>query len=460
VTDAFALTAKQREANKLLGGPAMHILLYGGSRSGKTLLIIRAIVWRALYAPGSRHAVLRFRLAHVKASIVNDTFPKVMKLCFPREAWDLDKQEWRAILRNTGSEIWFGGLDDKERTEKILGMEFASVFLNECSQIPYNSRNLAVTRLAQRVQIKWENAPPHDMRQKMYYDENPPDKAHWTYRLFRLGIDPETKERLKDGGNYACLQVNPRDNLANLPDKYISTLEGLSARNRRRFLEGEFRDARPDALFSDEVFDKWRQIDLGDLPDMQRIVVAIDPSGSGDIDNSENDAIGIVVAGLGTDGIGYCLEDLTVLAGPKTWANIAITAYDRWNADLIVAETNYGGAMVQQVIRTARTEDGKARSNIPFKAVNASRGKVVRAEPISALAEQGKVRMAGNFVELEEELCGFTTAGYTGSQSPNRADAFVWAFAELFPAIVQPRVETVRKPHPQMATAQRYSWMG
>jgi len=455
MTDAFALTQKQCEANRLLGGPASHILLYGGSRSGKTFLIIRAICWRALYAPGSRHAVLRFRLAHVKASIVADTFPKAMKLCFPDEPWDLDKQEWRATFRRTGSEIWFGGLDDKERTEKILGMEFASIFLNECSQIPYSSRNLAVTRLAQRVQIKWENSEPTDMRLKMYYDENPPDKAHWTYRLFRQGIDPENKERLRDVGNYACLQVNPRDNLANLPDKYISTLEDLSARNRRRFLEGEFRDARPDALFSDEMFDRWRLLDLTDLTlsDMQRIVVAIDPSGSGDIDNSENDAIGIIVAGLGTDGIGYCLEDLTVLAGPKTWGNIAVTAYDRWGADLIVAETNYGGAMVQQVIRTARP-------NVPFKAVQASRGKVVRAEPISALAEQGKVRMAGNFVELEEELCGFTTAGYTGSQSPNRADAFVWAFAELFPAIVKPRSEVnVPKRH-AMPIAQKYSWMG
>lgn len=450
----FELTPKQQAANKLLGGPALHLLLYGGSRSGKTFLIIRAIVWRSIYAPGSRHAVLRFRLAHVKASIVNDTFPKVMKLCFPNEPWSLDKQEWRVIFTRTGSEIWFGGLDDKERTEKILGMEFASIFLNECSQIPYSSRNLAVTRLAQRVQIKWENSEPCDMRLKMYYDENPPDKAHWTYRLFRLGIDPETKERLRDDGNYACLQVNPRDNLENLPDKYISTLEGLSARNRRRFLEGEFRDARPDALFTDEMFDKWRYLDLTELPDMVRIVVAIDPSGSGDVDNSENDAIGIVVAGLGTDGVAYCIEDLTVLAGPRTWANIAVTAYDRHSADLIVYESNFGGEMVRQVIRSVR-------SNIPTKEMRASRGKVVRAEPISALVDQGKVRMAGNFVELEEELCGFTTAGYTGSSSPNRADAFVWAMAELFPAIVKPRDEDKPKPKRRVEPqAMRYSWMG
>src|SRR6201996_7092489 len=169
----FSLTPRQQEANKLLGGPQLHTMLAGGSRSGKTFLIIRAILIRAM-AHKSRHAVLRYRFNHLKGSILFDTLPKVMSLCFPGvgERSHLDKSDWFYTLPN-GSEIWFGGLDDKERTEKILGNEYATIHLNECSQIPWSSRNIAVTRLAQLVHenIRDQRALPL----KMYYDENPPD---------------------------------------------------------------------------------------------------------------------------------------------------------------------------------------------------------------------------------------------------------------------------------------------
>lgn len=116
----FKPTAKQLEAEALMGGPAQHILLVGGSRSAKTFQAVRQVVVRALAAEGSRHAVLRFRFNHVKASIVHDTFPKVMALRFPGVEYRVDKTDWYCQLVN-GSQIWFGGLDDKERTEKVLG---------------------------------------------------------------------------------------------------------------------------------------------------------------------------------------------------------------------------------------------------------------------------------------------------------------------------------------------------
>lgn len=431
------LTPRQLEAVKILTGPATHGLVYGGSRSGKTALVMQGIVNRCLLAPGSRHAALRFRFNAIKASLVYDTLPKVMDIWFPGVPWTMNKSDWFAQIDQ--SQIWFGGLDDKERTEKILGNEYATIFLNEVSQIPWASRNVAVTRLAQKV--KTVTGP--DLRLRMWYDCNPPDKGHWTYRVFIQSLDPETREHLAHPEDYAHCQINPRDNLANLPEGYLRTLEGLSARLRRRFLDGEFRDANPSALFAQEDLDKWRVIDRA-LPDMSRVVVAVDPSGSGDTDNQDNDAIGIVVAGLGTDGNGYLLEDLTVKAGPATWGNVATTAYDRHQADVIVAETNYGGAMVKQVIQTARPRT-------PYKEVKASRGKAVRAEPISSLCEAGKVRLVGNFPELEDELAGFTTNGYVGEGSPNRADAFVWAFAELFPGLVRPRVEHKPQVHKEWA---------
>ncbi len=432
----FQLTDKQEAAQEILNGAATHILLAGGSRSGKTFLIIRKIVQRALKAPGSRHAVLRFRLGHVKQSIVMDTFPSVMAKCFPGVAYELNKSDLYAILPG-GSEIWFGGLDDKQRVEKILGNEYSSIFLNECSQIQYNSRNIAVTRLAQKV---LDRATGNPLVLKMYYDENPPDKGHWTYKMFKLFQDPESRQEL-NRADYGFFQINPGDNQQNLSSSYIQTLESLPERLRKRFLYGEFRDASPNALFQDDWFERWRNID-GIMPDMLRVVVAVDPSGADDTDNIDNDEIGIIVAGLGIDGYGYVLEDLTCKAGPQTWGKVATNAFDRYQADRIVAEVNYGGAMVGNVIRTARPRT-------PFRPVTASRGKVVRAEPISALVESGKIRMAGVFRELEDELCGFTTHGFTGDSSPNRADAMVWAFSDLFPELTKHEDE-IKIPHKQV----------
>lgn len=431
----FHLTPKQLEAQEILNGPARHIMLAGGSRSGKTLLIIRKQVQRRLKAPGSRGAVLRFRFGHVKQSIVHDTFPRVMSMCFPGVHYDLNRSDWFASFPG-GGELWFGGLDDKERTEKILGTEFADIFLNECSQIPYASRNMAVTRLAQKVH---DRATEKDLVLKMYYDENPPDKGHWSYKLFRAHVDPESKQSLPDPKDYAFLQLNPADNQENLPTAYLKQLEELPLRLRKRFLEGEFREMAPNALFLDEDFERWRLIDQ-ELPEMLRIVVAIDPSGAEDDENLDNDEIGIVVAGLGIDGNGYVLEDLTCRAGPATWGRVATNAFDRHAADRIVAEVNFGGAMVGAVIRGAR-------ARTPFRPVTASRGKTVRAEPVAALVEGGKIRMAGIFRELEDELCGFTTHGYMGDHSPNRADAFVWAMSDLFPELCKER-DQIEAPKP------------
>lgn len=443
------LTDKQLEANELLATNATHIMLFGGSRSGKTFLLVRAVCIRAMKAPNSRHAILRFRFNAVKNSIVLDTFPKVMDLCFHEAKYHINKSDWYAEFEN-GSQIWFAGLDDKERTEKILGMEFVTIYPNECSQIPYSSIETAITRLAQKAeQMAIGNMPAQQLKPKVYYDCNPPNKAHWTYRIFKEHKHPETKEALKRPENYISLQMNPSSNMDNLTAEYIETLNSLSSRAKKRFLAGEFADETPNALFSDIDIEKWRVID-GDLPDMVRVIVAVDPSGSGDADNADNDAIGIVVAGLGTNGIAYLLEDLTVKAGPSTWGKIATDAYDRHKADAIVGEMNYGGEMVKFVIQTARP-----RTN--FIAVNATRGKVVRAEPFSALYEQGKVRHVGYLQDLEDELVAFSTYGYTGANSPNRADAAIWALAELFPALVRPPKKDVVNKQPYRGAG---SWLG
>lgn len=445
----FQLTAKQREAIGVLSADAKNILLEGGSRSGKTFLIVRAIITRALAAKHSRHLITRFRFNHCKVSIVHDTFPKVMAMCFPGVPYRIDKTDWFAELP-FGSQVWFGGLDDKERTEKVLGNEYATVFLNECSQISHQARNILMTRLAQRAEYTDSAGETHQLRLKAYYDCNPPSQGHWSYLLFHQRKDPETKQPLRDPENYKSISVNPGDNRENLPADYLQTLEALPARMRLRFLEGKYAALAENALWSLEMLDKWRAIDV-ELPDLQRVVVAVDPSGAGDKDNETNDAIGICVAGLGMDGNAYVLEDLTVKAGPKTWGNIATTAYDRHQADVIVAEKNFGGEMVKFVIQAAKRD-------AHIKVITASRGKAVRAEPISALTEKGKIRLAGYFTELEDELCAFTTSGYMGEDSPNRADAFVWAMSELFPGMVK-KEPVEKKSTPTRPVHQAGGWM-
>jgi hypothetical protein len=430
----FKLNPRQQEAQHVLASDATNIMLFGGSRSGKTFLLTRNVVMRALKAPGSRHIILRFRFNAIKASVVSDTFPKVMGVAFPGVKWHLNKTDWFVKFDN-GAEIWFGGLDDKERTEKILGMEFVTIYLNESSQIPWGSVGVAVTRLAQLAMQKMEGRADVPLKPRIYYDCNPPSKVHWSYMQFVEKRDPESKKPIANPEDYVAFQINPMDNAENLSAGYLETLGNLSPRLQKRFLKGEFADANPHALFHDETIDKWRVTD-GILPDMVRVVVAVDPSGSGDTDNADNDAIGICVVGLGTDGNAYLLEDCTVKAGPATWGRVAANAFDRHAADIVVGEINYGGAMVHHVIMTARPRT-------PYKQVTASRGKAVRAEPFSALYDQGKVRHVGDFRDLEDELVAFSTNGYMGESSPNRADALIWALTELFPGLTKPTTKPV-----------------
>lgn len=424
VNDSGAtLTDKQREANRLLGSQARHIMLFGGSRSGKTFALVRAIVVRALKAEDSRHLIARFRFNHVKQYVAQDTLPAVMKACFPGIPYKLDRQDWFVRLPNE-SEIWFGGLDEKERTEKILGAEYATVFLNEVSQISWEARNKVVTRIAQ----------DRGLALKAYYDCNPPPQSHWSYKLFVKKTDPLTGQMIPSPDNYAAMLMNPQDNAAHIHADYLSELEELPERLRRRFLMGEWLPANEHALWDPDWFDQYRVGGGGDgptsVPDMQRIVIAVDPSGADEDEEKHNDEIGIVAAGLGVDGHCYVFEDASKKTGPKEWGQIAANIYHARGADLVVGETNYGGAMVRFVVQTADP-------TIPFKDVQASRGKHVRAEPIAALYEQGKVHHVGRFPEMEDELAGFTTAGYIGAKSPNRADALIWAIAELFSGVVR-----------------------
>ncbi|MBS1050487.1 phage terminase large subunit [Gluconobacter japonicus] len=411
------LNPAQAEANRLLGSPATHILLRGGSRSGKTFLLVRAIVIRAVKAPGSRHGIFRHRFNALKATVINDTFKKVMRLCFPDLPYTLNQTDWYVRFPN-GSEILFHGLDSSDRTEKILGLEFATVYMNEASQISYAARNMLLTRLAQRTGL----AP------KEYIDANPPTTSHWLYGVFERKVEPKSGQPLPNPEAYATMQINPDANRDNLTPEYLAFLEGLPEKERQRFLHGNYQTAIEGALWTLDRIKRDAQVTNANreeiLSRMQRIVVSVDPSGCAGEEDKRSDEIGISVCGLDRDGVGRVLADLTGRMGPAQWAKAALDALDLWKADRIVAEKNFGGAMVENTIRAVRP-------TAPVKLVTASRGKAARAEPVAALYEQGKVVHHGRFPDLEDQMCQFSAAGYQGSKSPDRADALVWGLTEL-----------------------------
>ena len=204
------------------------------------------------------------------------------------------------------------------------------------------------------------------------------------------------------------------DNAANLAPSALAQLRERYEGTRlgRQELFGEILEEVEGALWTLETIGR-----PGPAPDLQRVVVGVDPSGGGD-------EIGIVAAGQGIDGRFYVLEDATCSLSPAGWGRRVAEVYARHGADRIVAERNFGGDMVLSTIRTAEPNAG-------VEMVTASRGKVVRAGPVSALYEQGRVTHRPGLEALEAQMLHMTTSGYVGDGSPDRVDALVWALSAL-----------------------------
>jgi hypothetical protein len=366
---------------------------------------------------------------HVRATIWLDTLPKAARLCFPGLILKDHRSDSFVSLPQHGSEIWFGGLDESDRVDKILGSEFSTIFLNECSQIPYSTVITVRTRLAQKVALD-DGSGYLSLRE--YDDLNPTGARHWTALEYIHKRNPITNRPLAKPDDFQHLYMNPYDNRENLPDDLIEELDNLPERQRRRFFVGEYSDEVEGALWKFETIDHCRCLSSEVPTTLREVVVAIDPSGTKGDDDERSDDVGIVVAGRADDGLCYVLADRTCNLPPEGWGRVVATAFDEFKADRVVGEKNFGGDMVRATVHAVNP-------NIPFKAVEASRGKAVRAEPVSALYghEQNgvwikdRVRHAGEFLKLEGELLDFSSAGYMGLRSPNRADALVWALTDL-----------------------------
>jgi phage terminase large subunit-like protein len=311
--------------------------------------------------------------------------------------------------------VWPSGalaqMFSSEDPESLRGPQFDAAWLDEAA--------------------KWKNAEAtFDMLQfGLRLGERPMQIITTTPRPTRL------MKRLIADPSVRVSRLSTHRNSGNLAAGFIAALEKRYGGTRlaRQELEGELIEDREDALWSRAALEAA----AGGAPgELRRIVVAVDPPASS---GRASAACGIVAAGLDGDGNGVVLADATLeTARPTDWAAAAVRLYRRLGADCIVAEVNQGGDMVTAVLRTVD-------ATVPVKAVRANRGKWLRAEPVAALYQQGRVRHAERFPALEDEMCDFGPDGMSGGRSPDRVDALVWALTELMLGRAgEPRVRDFR----------------
>lgn len=230
-------------------------------------------------------------------------------------------------------------------------------------------------------------------------------------------------------GRVHLTRGSTKDNMHNLSKRFLERVveRYQGTRKGRQELDAEILSDLPGALWPQAVIDTYRLRDV-ELPQFERVVVAVDPAVELGVDDQNEH--GIIVAGItgGQEKSGFILEDASMAGTPAEWSRRVAAMFEKWQADAVIAETNQGGQMVAHTIRSVSP-------NIPVKQVKATRGKHVRAEPIASLYEQGRIRHVGSFPELEDQMTQFTTEGYQGDKSPDRADALVWACTDLFPQI-------------------------
>lgn len=328
-------TDKQSEAYYLITqGTAENILLYGGARSGKSYVIASLIIHWSLKYPGLRSLIARLRFSHAKTSIWYQTVRDIMKNV-PKRLWNENRADMFLEFTN-GSEIWLGGFDEKERTEKILGSEYNIIYLNEVSQLSYDICEMAIPRLAKKIE---------GFQNIALFDCNPPSPLHWTHRMFIEKVEPRTREPLESPELYASLKMNPMDNEQNLADGYIKTkLETRSIRYQRRFKYGEFVKAEGTIY---EEFTEETIISAKTLPTMERYSVGVD--------------FGIHMAGV---LVGWCGENIYIIEDYGSTNSTASAfnreIYKKWGDRPYIAWCDpAGGERIQEI-----TNGDKANNSV------------------------------------------------------------------------------------------------
>lgn len=301
---------------------------------------------------------------------------------------NVNRSDLRVVLGN-GAEVLFRSGDEPER---LRGLNLSGVWLDEASVMSEEVYQIVIAALREHGEAGWLSAT-----------FTPKGRQHWTYRVFGQG-----------GPDVELIHARSLDNPF-LSREFITAVAGqYTSRLREQELEGRFIDSFGGALW------QWQWIEAARVPAvpaLQRVVVAVDPAGThGEL----SDETGIAVAGLGEDGGYYVLHAQGYHLSPAGWAKRAIDLFHQHHADRIIAERNQGGEMVEHTLRSVWAE-------APVRTVVASRGKALRAEPVAALYEQGRVHHVGILPQLEEQMCAFPVA----SEHDDIVDALVYAITEL-----------------------------
>jgi phage terminase large subunit-like protein len=363
--------------------------------------------------------------------------------------------EWvRALAAEPGQRIALVGESEHEVREVMI--EGVSGLL------AVHPRNARPAWIPSRRRLEWQNGSvaeafsaddPESLRGPQFHAAWCDEIAKWRQAekafdmlqfALRLGAHPRQTisttprpipllRRLMADPSSVVTRAGTIANARNLSPAFLSAVVARYSGTRlgRQELDGELIEDRPDALWSRSAIETAR---VDAAPPLARIVVALDPPGSA---RAGADACGIIAAGRGENGLFYVLEDASVAGlSPSGWANKAIGLYRRLQANTLVAEVNMGGDMVRAVLR-------EVDPSVPLKEVHATRGKYLRAEPVAALYEQGKVKHVRGLPLLEDEMCDFGADGLSSGRSPDRLDALVWALTELSKPRAEPRIRSV-----------------
>jgi len=439
----FVPTESQIIQSKLLNNPQYKYQLhYGGARSGKTTGICRWLLWQcgqweSAKGLGFQAAIIRNTANSARKLVLRGTMVDVLraegftevknvsKYTFNQKVYSINITEgWLSFPGNAN--IWVFGLDDEKKFDRILGSEFAAIYYNEACDLPYSgfkqTRNRAA-QLLQHVKLTYNNSDKKIIcPTRILLDCNPKGTNHWTYVTFFEGRDFLTQEPIKNWNRYTTIHMNPDSNWHNLSPEYQDELDSYTGRDRERFYHGVYQPDSEYALWQQADIEKHR-VALQQVPTIERMVVAVDPALTANKEKSDKTGI-ITVAKckVGKDYHYYVIDDLSGHYLPHQWAEIAIRAYDTRQADAIVVERNQGGDMVGDTIRNVC----RTKGHPPIKIIEAfaKRGKILRAQPVSVLYEEGLVHHAQVFPELEKQMISFT--GASDQESPNNLDALVY----------------------------------
>ena len=356
---------------------------FGKTRTGNEMVIRWA---KAGYSP---IALIGQTKADVRDTIIEIGESSLLRISAPWFRPEYEPSKRRVVWPNGAIAVVFSG----DEPDQLRGPQHSKALVDELAKFKY-------------PQDTWDN-----LELGLRIGDNPQAVVTTTPRPLKI------IKALKQDKQTAVTVGHTMENRANLAEPFLKRIleryEGT--RLGRQELAGEILEDNPGALWQRAMIDQYR---VTANPDLIRVVVGVDPPGGAT-------ECGIVVVGDAGNGHYYVLDDRSLQDTPDKWAEAVLTGYNRNRADAIVGEANFGGDMVENTIKQA----ARIRNLVyRYKAVQASRGKAVRAEPIVALYEQGRVHHVGNFAALEDELCEWVPGE---GASPNRLDALVWAITEL-----------------------------